>query len=111
MFQGCFVALSRLNNRIFPIVVIQLKLHELGFGMFGQQGVQSLCGIVDGKADMPDNAFRFEFPHIIPHSEFVKNCGAPAVAGLASEKPQSVLRAFTTGTSVWFFSGTFFLRP
>jgi hypothetical protein len=34
-------------------------------------------------------------------------CIAPPYGGLACEKPQSALRAFTTGTSVRFFSGTF----
>jgi hypothetical protein len=39
------------------------------------------------------------------HNRFV--CVALSYSGLSYEKPQSALRAFTTGTSVRFFSGTF----
>ena len=82
MLSGDFQAAARLHDRIVPIEVIRLKLDEIHFGMRRQQGVERLCAVMHGKADVADFSLGFHFAHEIPHVVFVefrRACAADVV--------------------------------
>ena len=47
MLFCCFIAFAGLDRVVFPVEVIQLYLDKINFGVFGQNPVQHIGGIME----------------------------------------------------------------
>ena len=72
MLRGHLHAAARLHHRIVPIEVVHLQLHEVHFGMRGEQLLQRIGPVVHGEADVPDEAALLRVQREIPHAVLVE---------------------------------------
>ena len=78
MLGGDFHARTALVDRVFPVQVVDLQLHELGLRMRGDDLVEFLGGAVVREADVADESFFLHLRHEVPHAQLVENCRAGA---------------------------------
>lgn len=67
-FGGGFVAEAGLDAGIVPVGVVELELDELGFGVVVENAAEDIGGIVEGEADVADEAVVAEAVEIVPEA-------------------------------------------
>jgi len=75
---GDLHAAARLHDRVVPVEVVHLQLHELHVRVSGEQLVEDLGAVVDGEPDVADLPSRLLLGDEIPHVELVELRGACA---------------------------------
>ena len=70
--RGHFHAAGRLGDRVVPIQVVYLQLHEVHLGMRRQNLLQRLGAVVHGEADVAHEPVGLRLRHVVPHVVLVE---------------------------------------